>query len=232
MTSPTRYPAGVSTQQSGFVLGNYPNPDPSKVYTHFDDFPQYRAADWTVTTGANVGVVASAQGQGGLITLTTTAVTAADFVNIVSAPLDFNFIAGQEVWYSARLKLSEVTLAIALAGLVGSAPGATESPTSGIYFRKLAGSANVDLVITLASVSVTLPAVTTLLTNTNVKLGYYYNGKDAVTVYVNDVAVATQSNLTTLPVATALTPALGIVSGETVAKVMTVDWVLASQVRV
>ena len=231
MAKPTRYPSGVSTQYSRQTLGNLPFPDPTKVYMHFDDFSVYRAADWTVATGVNAGAVASVAGQGGLIALTTAAVTAADFETIVATPLDFNFVAGQEVWYSTYLKLSEITASIALAGYVGSAPGATLTPTSGIYFRKAAATATVDLVVRLASTSTTLSAVTTLVANTYVKLGFYYNGKDQITAYINDVEAGSQVILTNLPVATPLSHSFGVVSGETVVKTLTADWVLSSQAR-
>lgn len=231
MGVPTRFPAGLSTQPVNYNLGNYPNPDPTKVYTHFNDFPQYTAANWTVETGANAGTAAAAAGQGGVVTLTTAAVGAADYENIRWVNQDFNFSSAQEVWFSTRLKVSEVTASIVLAGLVAAAPGATETPTGGIYFKKSAGAATVDLVLTKASSSTTLSAVTTLTANTYVTLGFYYNGKDTVTVFVNGAPVGSQTTLTNLPTATALSHGVGVVSGEAVAKTLTVDWLLSSQAR-
>jgi hypothetical protein len=231
MGTPTRYPSGVSTQNVDRLLGNYPNPDPTKVYTNFEDFVHYTAGNWTVATGANAGAAAAAAGQGGLVTLTTAAVGTADYENLTTTPLDINFVAGQEVWFSTKMKLSVVTAPIALAGLVGSAPGATLTPTSGMYFVKPAGAATVDFVLRLASTSTTLSAVATLVADTFVNLGFYYNGKDEVSVFVNGTKVAGQTVLTNLPVGTNLGQALGVVNGAAVATVLTADWLMTSQAR-
>ena len=44
----------------------------------------------------------------------------------------------------------------------------------------------------------TTGALTTITTATFLTAGFYYNGKDAVEVYVNDVKVATHTTLTNL----------------------------------
>ena len=67
MASPTRFPAGVSTQAIGSTLGQFPFPDPTDICLDFHDFNEYVAGDWTVTnttTHQTIGLVA---GAGGLI---------------------------------------------------------------------------------------------------------------------------------------------------------------------
>jgi len=67
MASPTRFPAGVSTQAVGSTLGQFPLPDPTDICVDFHEFNEYVAGDWTVTnttTHQTIGLVA---GAGGLI---------------------------------------------------------------------------------------------------------------------------------------------------------------------
>lgn len=229
MATPTRYPTGVSTQAVGRILGNYPNPDPTKEYTHFTDFSTYTAADWTVTA-VGTSTTASVAGQGGRITLTTGAVLN-DAETILATPLDFNFTAAQQVWFYTKLQAADVTLPAIVAGLFASLAG-TLVITDGIYFRKNAAAVGVwDLVLTLASTSTTLASITVGTAATDVELGFYYNGKDAVDVFVNEVKVASQTILTNLPVATALGYGVGIANGTAAAKTLTVDFMLAAQDR-
>ena len=242
MAVPTRYLSGVSTQSVTQSLGNFPLPNPSAVYLRFDDFNQYRAADWTVTTGANAGTAASVNGPGGLIALTTAAVSTADYEHLNAAPLDITFNYGQQVWHTTQLKISEIVTSSFFTGIIAGAPGPTIAPTDGIYLRKLSGVSTIDLVLVKASIStvVTLPAIykdsngvlqPVLTANTNVKLGFYFNGKDTVSAFVNDYMTGSQTILTNLPVGILLSQAMGLVNGSAVAKTLTVDWALSSQDR-
>lgn len=235
MVSPVRYPSGVSTQAVGKSLGMFPMPDPTKTYTHFEDFPTYTAADWTVavtSTGAN----AAAAGQGGVITQTT-AIGATDYTTIASNPTAFNFVATQQVWFETRLTIDNVTIPTMLAGLVAGTIAAFTAtpPTSGIWFYKAPAATAVTLITRVGSgtaISLSVPIDAALLVaGTNIRLGFYYNGKDAIDVFVNGNKVASQTTLTQLPVATALTPAVGVGSGAGGVAVQTVDYILAAQDR-
>lgn len=235
MATPQRYPSGVSTQAVGKTLGMLPIPDPTKAYTRFDDFPTYTAADWTVavtSTGAN----AAAAGQGGLITQTT-AIGATDYTTIASNPADFNFVATQQVWFETRLKIDDVTVPTMLAGLVAGTIAAFTAtpPTSGIWFYKAPAATAITLITRVASgtaISLAVPVDTGLLVaGTNIRLGFYYNGKDSIDVFVNGNKVASQTTLTQLPVATALSPAVGVGSGAGGVAIQTVDYILAAQDR-
>jgi len=231
MSNPTRFKNGVNNSQPGYNLANLPHTTTLQAFQHFDDFVQYVAADWTVTTGANAGTTALTAGQGGRIILTTAAVSTADYEAIQKTPATFNFSSTQQVWFEVKMQASVVAASILLAGITAGSLGATLAPTDGIYFKKNAAAATVDLVLTKASTSTTLASVATLVAATDVRLGFYYNGKDAVEVYVNDSLVARQSTLTNLPTATALSASLGVVNGAAVATTLTSDFVLAAQDR-
>lgn len=203
MASPTRFVNGVSTQGIGKPLGQYPVPDPTDVYTDFHDFGHYVAADWTVTnttSHSTVGLVAGANGVLGLVA-GGSAVTA-DIANVQANPLDFNFTTSTPVWFYAAFKVTTALNDQVLLGITSDASAL--APTDGIYFNKAAGSASIDFVVRKSSTSTTTSAVATLADNTYIELGFYYNGKDAVDVFVNEVKVASVTTLTNLPAAVAL----------------------------
>ena len=229
MATPQRYPSGVSTQAVGRNLGTYPMPDPTKVYTHFEDFPRYAAADWTVTA-VGTSTTATANGVGGRVILTTGSVSA-DAETIINASTDFNFSTSQQVWGYYKLQAADVTTPAIVVGLFASLPG-TLVITDGIYFRKNAAAAGVwDFVLTKASTSTTLASVAVGANATDIELGFNYNGKDAVDIFVNEVKVASQTTLTNLPAAVALAHGVGIANGGAAAKTATVDFMLSAQER-
>lgn len=234
MASPSRFKNGVNNLYVGHPLANFPLPTPiGTAYVDFHDFDQYVSGDWTVTNTTShqtIGLIAGAYGllsiAGGASSVST------DIGAIQGNPFDFNFTSGQEVWFSCTLTADVAANNLIIAGLASSV--ATMAPSDGIYFSKAAGSATVDLVVRKSSTSSTLSAVATMVDATSIKLAFYYNGKDTVYAYVNDVQVAAQTTLTNLPTATALGKCLGIklaAAAPTTAYVTT-DYLLAAQDRV
>jgi hypothetical protein len=229
MSNPTRFQNGLSNHAIGKPLANMPYPDATRTYINSNDFQFYRAGDWTVITGTNAGAAAPLAGQGGLATLTTAAVSAADYESLTDSTLDINFSSLQQVWFSSRVKLSVIPAPVFLTGLTDGAT-ATLAPVNGMYFKKNATNSTVDFVMTKASVSTTLASVATLVAGTFIRLAFYYNGKDAVDVFVNDVKVTSQSTLTNLPIVS-IGQTVGVVNGAAVATVATVDWLVSAQDR-
>lgn len=227
--TPTRLPSGLSTQAVGRNLGMYPNPDPTKTVTKFDDFTPYTVDNYTVTA-VGTGTVAAAVGLGGRVLLTTSAgATDAETIALIAPP--FNFTSLQQVWGYFRLQASDVTNPALVVGLVAALPG-TLVITDGIYFRKNAAAVGLwDLVLAKASVYTTLASVATGVVATDVELGFYYNGKNSVDVFVNEIKVASQSVITNLPTGVALTPAAGILNSTTVANSLNLDFSLVAQDR-
>ena len=72
MTSPQRYTKGFTTAAQGTALGQFVEPDPTKVHGYLNDFYDYVAGDWVLTTqetGAATEVVADDE-VGGVLTVT------------------------------------------------------------------------------------------------------------------------------------------------------------------
>lgn len=232
MVAPTRFPAGVSTQAVGKNLGMYPLPDPTDVYTYFNDFSQYVAGDWTVTNTSSHGTVALIAGVGGQISLAggASSVTS-DIVAIQDNPFDFNFSSSTPVWFYTAIKATTALNDQLLVGLTSS--NATLAPSDGIYFNKAAGAATIDFVVAKSSTATTKTSIATLTDNTFIELGFYYNGKDAIDVFVNEVKVYSQTTLTNLPTATALGSGLGVKAAATAPTTANIvaDFLLSAQGR-
>lgn len=237
MAAPTRYPNGVTTSAVNTNLGMFPLPDPTEACVAFYDFNQYVAGDWTVTnttSHATIGLVAASATvpAGGVIGLAGGASSVStDVAAIQATPANVYFSSTGQVWFYAHLKLDVAANNKVILGLASSL--ATVAPTDGIYFSKAAGAATVDLVISKSSASTTLSSVATLANATDVELGFYYNGKDSVEVFVNEVRVARQTTLTNLPTAVALAPGLAMqlaATAPTTAYAYS-DFILAAQTR-
>lgn len=232
MASPTRFPAGVSTQPVGFPLGQYPLPNPMSVYTHFEDFGSYTAGEWTVTNTTSHATIAAVAGVGGLLSIAGGASSVTNDIGaILSNPLDFNFTTGQPVWFNTSIKATTAANDQLQVGLTAS--NAALTPADGIYFNKAAGSAAIDFVVRKSSTSTTKAAVATLVNATFIKLAFFYNGKDAVDVFVNDTKVFSQTVLTNLPSAVALAMGFGLKAAATAPTTsdFIIDYALAAQGR-
>ena len=222
MTTPTRFTSGVSTQKVNQTLGMFGSPDPTASGLDFEDFQQYVANDWTVTnttSHATIGLV------GGASSVTN------DIAAIIANPLNFNFASTQQVWFYTGFKVTTAANDQIQLGLTTANSALT--PTGGMYFNKAAGASTIDFIVRKSSTSTTQSAVATLVDNTFIRLGFYYNGKDAVDVFVNDAKVYSQTVVTNLPTATNLGMGFGFKSAATAPTTsdLIVDFEMASQDR-
>lgn len=225
--STTRFPNGVTNVAKSNPVGQMGQLDPTKFHTYFNDFDQYVAGDWTITdTGIATHALTDADG-GALLITNAAADNDASFFNKVGE--SFLVAAGKKLWFKARFQVSDATQSDIVIGLqiTDTTPLAV---SDGIYFQKDDGDANIDFYVTKNSTSTTQTAIATLANATNITLGFYYNGVDAVEYYVDDVYLGA-SAVTNLPDDEVLTLSFGIQNGEAVAKTMTLDYLLAVKER-
>lgn len=225
----TNLPDGVTNAQVNSALTGLITDDPTLLHTYFNDFDDYTAANWVVTSVGS-GTQALTAGNGGLLLLTN---TAADNDNNVlqKTPAAFAFTANKRAWFSCRFQVSDATQSDVMFGIVivNTAPIQTP-PTDGIYFLKADGAATVDIFVrkNTTTGSNTKAAVATLADATAVTLQWYYNGDGRVFYGVNGVlAGSLDASSTYLPDATNLTMTMVVQNGEAVIKTMTVDYVMA-----
>lgn len=236
MAAPTRFVNGVTTVPVNSNLGMFPLPDPTEVCVNFNDFNQYVAGDWTVTnttSHATIGLVAASSTvpAGGVIGLVGGASSATnDVAAIIANPANFYFTSSTPVWFYCHLNLATAANDLVIAGLTSA--NATGVVTNGIYFSKSAGSANVDFVVKKTTAT-TQTTVATMTDGGNIELGFYYNGKDGVDVFVNETKVYQQTTLTYLPTAVALAPgvAMKLAATSPTTAALYSDFILAAQGR-
>ncbi len=233
MGSPARFPYGFnnSSNDPDDMMKDLPEPSLIKTFKTFADFTglDYIAAQWTVTetqAAATQALVASdAGGEFGILALVNAA-GAADInsIQLTTAGLFITDLT-KKWWLFGRLSRDNAdekmgfglqavnatpfTLANAIWAQVNSAATAAD-------FSIAKGSA-----VTTTSQAAAYP---TSALNTFLKLGMYYNGKNAVFCYVNDVMVGRISTLTNLPNTAALTPTISSQNSSANARTVHVDY--------
>ncbi len=230
---PSNFVGGVTQAEETWTLGTYTLPDPTQNHTWFDDFDQYTAADWTITeTGTGTRAVGNLA-NGILVVTNAAADNDANFLqwsgNTSGATVEtWRFASGKELWFKTRFKISDATQSDFVIGLqiTDTTPLAV---TDGVYFRKDDGSTTLSMLVTKNSTSTTT-TVATLANDTYVSVGYYYNGGNAIDIYVNDVRIGS-SVTTNIPDDEEMTISFGIQNGEAVAKVLSLDYIFVSQER-
>lgn len=227
----TRFPNGVTNVNEIDLLRELTTLDPSKVHVFFDDFDKFAAADWTITTteaGAGSATEALTDADGGVLLVTNDdADNDADFFNKVGE--SFLMASGKKAWFKARLKVSDATQSDLVIGLQITDTTPLDV-TDGIFFQKDDGDANIDFHVEKNNTATSSTAVGTLVDDTYIVLGWYYNGDDAIEVFVDNVKVATVAT-TNLPDDEVLTVSFGLQNGEAAAKTLSVDYILAAKER-
>lgn len=230
-STPTRFTGGVTTARPTNTLGMFTMPDPTSVHVWFDDFDKFTAADWTITTteaGASSASEAVSSADGGVLTITNDAAdNDADFLQWATE--NWKFVTGKRLWFKARIKISDATESDFVIGLqiTDTTP---LSVSDGVYFMKDDGDANLDCYVTKNGTSSSSAAASTLTSDTWATLGFYYNGKDAVTFFKDDLAIASLA-VTNLPDDEELAVSFGLQNGEAVAKVLSVDYIFVAKER-
>lgn len=230
MSTPVRYTNGVTNVENTKALGQYLALDPTKVHEYFSDFDVYAAGDWTVTETDAGSTEALTDGDGGQLLLTVTAADN-DCISMQHVGEAFLMALGKKAWFKARFKVSDATQSDVLFGLVIR----DTSPlinTDGVFIRKDDGDTNIDFIVNKNSTESSVEGVGTLVSDTFISVGWYWDGVDTFAIFVNDAQVGTLSyTAASFPDDEELTVTMHIQNGEAVAKTMTVDYILASKER-
>jgi hypothetical protein len=227
MSTPTRYPQGVTNAPASSAMSRFIDTDPTLIHIWFDDFDKFTAGDWTVTAVGS-GTSAISNADGGVLLLTNAA--ADDDSRFLQWTREtFRFAAGKKLWFKARIQVSDATQSDFVLGLqiTDTTPLAV---TDGVYFRKDDGDANLDFVVIKDSTATTATAASTITAATWTELAFYYDGRTKILVYKDDNLIAT-SAVTNLVDDEELTISFGVQNGEAVAKTMSIDYILVAKQR-
>jgi hypothetical protein len=215
--SPARFTNGVTNVASDKTMGQYVAPDPSKVYGYFNDFFQYAATDWVLTTqetGSATEAIADDETGGVLLITNGTANNDSE---------SFLFATGKKAWFKTKLKSNDGDKVHVFIGLhIVNTDPVNAAPTDGVYFEITGGATS--FVVRKNGSSSTESAIATLGDDTFVTLGYYWDGTDNFYVFVNDVEVGTVSS-GTLPDDEYLAVSFGVENEEASANTLEIDYV-------
>lgn len=223
----TRFPNGLTTTTKNETLGAFILPAPNTAHLFWEDFDYYNADDWTVT---EVGVAAQTliDGDGGRLGIVNAgADNDASFLQKVGE--SFLFETGKKLWFECRFEVADATQTDVVMGLqiTDTSP---LSVTDGVYFIKNDDAATIDFVVVKGSVATTTSNIGTLGNAQFTRLGYFYNGVDKITIFIDGAAVAT-SVTDNLPDDEVLTISFGLQNGEAAIKAMNVDYIMAAKER-
>lgn len=236
MPTPSRFPGGITNVVKTSTLGQFGMPDPTTWHLLFDDFDYYLAGDWTITT-VGTGTVALTAVDGGNIIITNSAADN-DSVQLQKSTAGFTLAAGKKAFVKARFKVSDATQSDFIIGLnvvdttlMGAVDGAGN--TDGIFFSKDDGDALLDVQCQKdATTGQTRAAgIATVVDDTFMTVGLYYDGVSELKYFVNDVQLGTLAATSAYLPDTILTGSFGLMNGEAVAKTMTVDYILIAKER-
>ena len=205
MGAPQRYSDGVTNIGKGKTLSEKPTMDPTKTYGYFNDFFTYEDGDWDIDATGGGTTAVSATEAGGVVVLTTDTTTEdGDFMQLTnddgsSTGVPYLLVVGKKAWFKARFKVTEVTQAELILGLADDDTDfAVTNASDGIWFETLDGVETLDLVIAEDSLYTRVTGVATLVDDTFVVVGYYWDGIDTVHYFINDVEVGSVGVGTTL----------------------------------
>lgn len=233
-SSVTRFPSGISTSESTHALASLPFPDPTLYHSWYDDFDNFEADQWVITS-AGAATHAASSADGGVLLLTNAAAdNDADFLqwsgDDASGVIEtFKFVSGKKLWFKARFKVSDATQSDLVIGLQITDTTPLDV-TDGVFFQKDDGDALLDFHVEKDNTATSSTSVATLANDTYVIVAFYYDGVSAVEAYVDNVKKATLAT-TNLPDDEELTISFGIQNGEAVAKTMSIDYIFVVKER-
>lgn len=235
MGTPIRFPFGVTNVAKTTAFGECQLPVPLDMVTYFEDFLVYQAGQWTITNVGTTPTQAMTDASGGALRLTTVA-SASSSTFLQKTGSSWGPVAGKKFMFQSRLRTSNVLDTILLAGVQVTDTTPLDA-TDGIYFVKpTAASASVNLICrkdaTTGSISAT--GVASMVNDTFIALGYAYDGKRTLTVYVDNEPV-TSIDLTADP--TAFLPdvlcrtSFGLENGGSTSRTADFDYIFIAQER-
>ena len=207
-----------------------PYPSDQTFYGYFNDFLEYHAGIWTITTteaGTGSATEAITSGAGGQLLVTNAAGdNDADFFQLKGE--SFRFSRSKKAYFSARFKTSDATQTDLVFGIqiTDTTP---LTATDGIFFRKDDGNALLDLVVEKNNQAIEASGIATLANDTFItatffidpsssKVFYCINNGEPVGVVIPDASFPDDEDLTV---------SFGIQNGAAAVKTLTVDYITA-----
>lgn len=182
----TRLVNGITNVADNNIMADHGQPDPTKFISLWEDFMQNPvAADYTITA-IGTGTNALGDVNGGALVVTTSGASG-DSRYLQRIGRSILMTPGKKAFFKARVKVDLVATSTLLFGLQNS----TTTPkvaTDGIYFLK-SSAATVDVFVRKDTTtgSNTVAAVATMVNDTFMEFGLYFDGVDRVFYSIDGV---------------------------------------------
>jgi hypothetical protein len=224
----SHFPSGITDDRTS-VHYDFPALNPSRVYGISQNGDEYLAGNYTVTTTGS-GTATIVSGKGGLLTLTNGASNGDNIFlqwkgGNATTVESFLFEANKRLVFKSRFKVDNVTNSRIVIGLQ-STDTTPLSVSDGVYFIRSSSTASFSLVLAKAGTLTTIASIGTMVNDTFIELGFYYNGKNKIEIFVNGVKTTTATDLTNLPIVP-LTLSFGVQNGSGVSRVMSINYIHA-----
>ena len=205
----------------------------------FEDFFQYAATDWVITTtedGAGSATEAVSATRGGNLVITND--DADDDHDFLQHSLDggttpaevWKFVTGKEMYFAARFKVSDADACDVVMGLQDTDTSPLDVD-DGIFFQIVDGSTDLNFHCEKSDTQSSLTGIHTMVDDTFVEVEWYYDGSNASIQVFVDGEEAGSVPLTNAPDDEELAVSFGIQNGAAAAKVLTVDYIYVAQKR-
>jgi hypothetical protein len=182
----------------------------------------------TTEAGTNTIALQASTDQGTL--LITTGGTENNGLQIQPLGEAFSFAGRYPAYFGIKFQNNDVDQSDILAGLTITDTSAIVAVSDGIYFRTVDESAVLNFVLEKDSVESTTAAAT-LVDATWITAEFYYDGEDTITAYIDGTEVASIARTdASFPNDEHLTPIIAILTGETAAQTLTIQWARAFQI--
>lgn len=181
----TNLPGGYTTAGRSELLTDLTLPDPTKSYVFLDDFSTFKAAQWDNPAATPLVL---ADSQGGILQFNYAATSAALFT---TATEPFSFTAGKQLWFKTSIFTSTSGTDFNNMDILSLGLFERSTNSDGVYFQRTTGTD--DFVLHVGD-GVTVETLDFQVANafsdaTPIELGFYYDGKATIKVFVNDFLV-------------------------------------------
>lgn len=215
----------------------------SRVVRYYNDFFEYAAAEWVITTteagGGSATEILDPQDQGGALVLLndTNDADSNEFQKAAASGVvheAWTLTSGQRTSFSCRFKVNDADDVDAMVGLVITDTAMIDGTTDGIYFRIVEAAAGLTLVCEKDSTE-TILAILTAADDTYHEVGFSYDGNSTVTAFSRgsdtDKWIKVGTITTNLPDNEQLALSFAIQNGAAAADSMTMDYLDIRQER-
>jgi len=143
----------------------------------------------------------------------------------------YKLVAGKPCWFETKFKTADPTQVDLLFGLCITDTTLIAGFSDGVVIQKNDGDANLDFLSVKNNSSTLKAAIATLVADTWTRVGFYFNGYDTLTPYVNGTKLTAQKIQTNIPNDEELTISIAIMNGEWAIKSLDLDYIKAVQKR-